>query len=279
MLKIWSTTASCGARSLFGLLVVMGLLCLVGCHPKEETFEDALTLKFVFDVDGRLFTPGENYVNAAGNTYEIEEIKFFISDVRLIKKGGGEVKITDNESVHYVDYDIPATLSWKLHEPLPAGEYMALAFTVGLSEKDNVSHRFPNPPESNMSWPEPLGGGYHYMQINGKWQSAGEMKPFNLHTGIGQLYDSEGNVTEYVHNDFRVYLPFSECDPLTPCVISAKPVFVNVRMSINRWFTSPHDYDFEVWGGSIMQNQQAQQIIKENGQDVFSAFGGSYTSK
>ncbi|MBQ9436145.1 MAG: hypothetical protein IJU33_08480 [Bacteroidales bacterium] len=276
MLKTSSSTAFCGARGLFGLLVVMGLFCLVGCHPKEETFEDALTLKFLFTVDGDHFMPGEGYVNAAGNVYEIQEIKFFISDVRLIKNSGEEVKVLDDESIHYVDYDIPATLSWKLHKPLPAGEYKALAFTFGLSEKDNVSHRFPNPPESNMSWPETLGGGYHYMQINGKWQSAGEMKPFNLHTGIGQV--KLGKETEYVHNDFQVILPFSECEPLTPCVISATPVTVNVWMNINNWFTSPRDYDFEVFGGSIMQNQEAQQIIKENGHDVFSAFGGSYTS-
>ena len=265
MLKTRSTTASCGARCLYGLLVMLGLFFLVGCHPKEETFEDALMLKFDFAVDDDQFIPGEGYVNAAGNTYEVNEIKFFIADVRLIKKSGDEVKVVDNESVHYVDYGLPATLSWKLHEPLPAGKYKALAFTVGLSEKDNVSHRFPNPPESNMSWPEPLGGGYHYMQINGKYLSEGTMKPFNFHTGIGQLYDAEGNVTEYIHNDFQVRLP------LDGCTISAEPVEVSLRMNINRWFTSPHDYDFEVFGGSIMQNQEAQQVIKENGHDVFSA--------
>ena len=251
----------------------LAILCLVtltllasACHKKVETVEDALTLKFDFEVDGLSFVPDSaGYVNAAGNTYEVQEIKFFISDVRLIKKGGGEVKITDNESVHYVDYGVPATLSWALHEPLPTGDYEAITFTFGLSERDNVSHRFPNPPESNMSWPAPLGGGYHYMQINGKWLSAGTMKPFNFHTGIGQLYDTLGQVTEYVHNDFTVTVP---TDGL---YISTKPLTVTLRMNINNWFTSPHDYNFEVWGGSIMQNQEAQQVIKENGHDVFQA--------
>ena len=42
-------------------------------------------------------------------------------------------------------------------------------------------------------------------------------------------------------------------------------------MNINKWLRSPHVYDFNTFGSAIMQNQQAQQLLKENGADVFTA--------
>ena len=40
-------------------------------------------------------------------------------------------------------------------------------------------------------------------------------------------------------------------------------------MNIESWFTTPHNFDFNYWGGNVMQNQQALQTIKENGHDIF----------
>ena len=41
-------------------------------------------------------------------------------------------------------------------------------------------------------------------------------------------------------------------------------------MDINQWFTNPHTFDWEVFGGSIMQNQEAQELLRDNGVSVFS---------
>jgi hypothetical protein len=40
-------------------------------------------------------------------------------------------------------------------------------------------------------------------------------------------------------------------------------------MNIEKWFESPHVFDFNYWGGAIMQNHAAMQVVKENGWDVF----------
>ena len=42
-------------------------------------------------------------------------------------------------------------------------------------------------------------------------------------------------------------------------------------MNINNWFSTPHVYDFNTYGSAIMQNQEAQNILKENGNNVFKA--------
>ena len=106
------------------------------------------------------------------------------------------------------------------------------------------------------------------MQINGKWEiTPGTLKNFNFHTGIGQLY--HGNVTSidsifaYIHNYFVVTLPINfevEKNQNSNLVL---------EMDINEWFQNPYVYDHNVYGTSIMQNQEAQQIIRENGRTVF----------
>ena len=160
-----------------------------------------------------------------------------------------------------MDVDIASTLSWNL-AAVPVGDYTSLSFTFGLTDAQNQSCRFVNPPECDMSWPTVLGGGYHYMKINGKWEADdGQVKPFNLHTGRGQLYDEDGQVT-FVDNSFTVQLNRSfslQKNGKTLCLV----------MDINRWFDARQLFDWNEWGGSIMQNQAAQEVLKQNGPYVF----------
>jgi hypothetical protein len=41
-------------------------------------------------------------------------------------------------------------------------------------------------------------------------------------------------------------------------------------MNLESWFKGPHNWDFNGWGGDIMQNQAAMAVGCENGMDVFS---------
>ncbi len=124
---------------------------------------------------------------------------------------------------------------------------------------------FVNPPESFMFWPEYLGGGFHYLKLNGKWlDQNGDTKVYNFHLGIGQEYDDEGVITGFVQNYFEV-----DFKRMFFTVEAGQSIRVELLMDVDKWFTSPHDFDFNVWGGDIMQNQQAMEIGCENGQDVF----------
>ena len=44
---------------------------------------------------------------------------------------------------------------------------------------------------------------------------------------------------------------------------------IHLNMNIDNWFRNPHTYDITAFGSAIMQNQEAQRILKENGHDVF----------
>lgn len=239
-------------------------ILLISCQDKKSDATGFLSIDFSFSVDEEPFETGKFYTNAAGNDYKVEEIKFFISEVIITRENGEKIYISDENSVHYVDHDYPDTRIWKIKDPLPEGEYSTFEFTFGIGPAQNKSRYFLNPPESNMAWPDLLGGGYHYLQINGKWLDNEELIPFCFHTGIGQYY-KEKELLSFVHNNFTVSLPSSSLR-----ILENKTTRISLSMNINNWFTNPNNYDFSQYGEGIMSNQQAQEIIRQNGHDVFS---------
>lgn len=128
---------------------------------------------------------------------------------------------------------------------------------------------FVNPPESYMFWPEFLGGGYHYMKLNGKWLEDGqtiETTPFNCHLGRGQIYYSfPDSIIGFIPNEIRVSLPASSFE-----VKAGENLQVYLTMNIENWFEEPHIYDLDYFGSYTMQNQEAMQTLKDNGYNVFS---------
>ena len=103
----------------------------------------------------------------------------------------------------------------------------------------------------------------------GKWLEEGQQlqtTPFDFHLGRGQIYYSyPDSITGFIPNDFNVSLPNSGFQ-----LESAQTVDINIFMNIENWFKNPSIYDHDVWGGYIMQNQEAMQLVKENGINVFS---------
>jgi len=242
---------------------------LTGCGNKEKEKTGKVDLLFAHCVDGKnLILNQLIYTNAAGNIYQVNEVKYFISNLYLQKTNNEWVKITQNEGIHYIDLAYLNSLAWNLVD-IKSGDYKGLSFIFGLNEIDNQSNRFVNSPEKDFFWPAFLGGGYHYLQINGKWKAEdGNFKNMNFHAGIGQLY--KNNVTAidsiyaFIHNYFRVDLPVNFT------VENNKTTNLNLIMNIDKWFSTPIVYDHNYFGSGIMQNQQAQDIIRQNGKNVFS---------
>ena len=121
-----------------------------------------------------------------------------------------------------------------------------------------------------MAWPEVLGGGYHYLMLNGWWKDTLDLRrPFNFHLGIGQNYENNSgqvhDITGFVDNSFAVTPSGNGFE-----VESGKITQIKLVMNIESWFKSPIIYDHNQWGGAIMQNQEAMHIGCLNGYDVFS---------
>ena len=257
------------------LSLLLGALLLtnISCNndtPDEEETAGHISFTFSHLVDGLpLQKDNMKYLNTAGNPYEINQVMYFISDVILHNSDGTQKLISDWTDNHYVDIDIPSTLTWDVYDDITAGTYDSITFIFGFTGEKNKSFMFVNPPEVNMMWPDILGGGYHYMMINGSWKDNGNVtKSFAFHMGIGQLYKSNvievDSIYAFVQNYFTVSLPASAFT-----IEKNKTRRIELIMNIESWFKTPHIYDHNYWGGAIMQDQAAMQMAKENGFDVF----------
>lgn len=246
------------------LLTIMTSIITSSCKKESEEETGTMTLKFTFSVDNETLQKDTMaYTNTAGNLYEVTEVKFFISDLTLIDNNNNRTTLTDNNSIHYIDNNITSTLTWQPKDEVKAGEYKAIEFRFGIKDEKNKTYTFLNPPESNMAWPDILGGGYHYMMINGKWQKNDTIAPFNFHLGRGQEYDGE-TITNFIDNSFVINVPNSAFD------MTGNGVTLTLDMNINKWFCEPEIFDFNIFGGAIMTNQTAQEVARKNGHNVFS---------
>jgi hypothetical protein len=259
-------------------IYALGIILLflsAGCVKKKEDSQTGTpSARIEFDirhlVDGKELQKNSLiYKNASGNPYMICGLKYFLSDITFYRDKGAAIPIHLWKDIFYIDEDIPSTKSILFYDLMPPGKYDSISFIFGIIAEKNQSFMFVNPPEVNMFWPEILGGGYHYLMLDGKWKdSTGDLQPFNFHLGIGQLYHgSEYNtdsIYAYVQNYFRVGFPEAifELD-------DRETLICTLTMNVESWFTTPYNFDFNIWGGAIMQNQQAMQIARSNGQDVF----------
>lgn len=257
------------------LIFILISLAVFSCGDNDENNSDE-TKTGKIKISFRHFVNNEPlrvdtlaYMNAAGNPYLISEIQYFISDVTLYKADGTSKVIDDWKEIHYIDTDILETQTWEVYDDIAAGEYDSISFIFGIPDEKNISLMFVNPPESYMFWPEFLGGGYHYMKLNGKWLEPGqtiETTPFNCHLGRGQIYYSyPDSIIGFIPNEFRVSLPASSFE-VKPGEIKQ----VYLTMNIENWFEEPHIYDLDYFGSYTMQNQEAMETLKENGYNVFS---------
>ena len=250
------------------ILTLLFALSLIACNKPKDYGN--LSLGIDYSVNGNpLITDSLCYHNEAGDTFMITEIQWFLSRIELQDERGDWFRLNHQEVdlpfscttdwVFYIDTNIPESLTLKM-APIPVGHYKTLRFTFGLDEEDNLSGLYSDPPESNMYWPEPLGGGYHYMKLNGRYvNEEGDLAPLNIHLGIGQNADHTVLYQNYFTVEGSIDLDIAE----------NKENQIQLTMIVDNWFRNPILYDFNVYGSAIMQNQAAQQILKENGHDVF----------
>ena len=242
-------------KNVAALLILAGA-ALVSCNnKKDEVNPQPVNSTITFKLDHFVGSqPLEKntikYSNAAGNLYSVETLKYFISDIRLYRIDGSSYLIDDEFYIDALD-----ETTWKLPEMnAPLGDYVSIAFVFGLNEKKNITGAFPNAPENAMEWPVPMGGGYHYMKLEGKIDSAGTVKNYQCHTG-----PTAGNP-----NYITVGLDNSGF------TLDAYGKTVSIKMNINNWWVSPNTLDLNEMT-MIMGNQAMQEKLQANGkEDVFS---------
>lgn len=255
--------------SLIALVIFAAFSLSTSCEkpsPEPEaptTGKLKINMSFYWDADPLVYND-LIYTNAAGNKYLVYEVQFFITNITIYKNGVATV-LDSWQKEHYFDTNIPTTLEWPLADKIEKGDYDSLSFTFGFNEEENVSYMFVNIPENQMWWPDYLGGGYHYMKLNGKWENPyGYLLGTDFHIGRGQIYDSSGVITGFTDNSFRVSIPNSGFS-----ISASNTTDFDITMDVKQWFENPNVYDHNYWGGAIMEVPAAMEMARQNGWNVF----------
>ena len=233
---------------LIALLCIWLLTAATGCHkhPVPPT-EGEMYFYVHYNIDGTpLIFDSINYTNAAGNKYSITRLEFYISNITLFRKDKNPFITSD---VHYLSARQRLTSQIKL-EGVPIGHYTGISFHIGLVTDTNNTGSLPGTLENvNMAWPEPMGGGYHFLKMEGYFlDSLSNPTGFAVHVGTDTCLI---NVT--INQPFEV-------------IYHTPEKFLN--MNLNEWFDHPTKYDLSD-GNYTMGIEDKMLIISKNGSNVF----------
>ncbi len=127
--------------------------------------------------------------SAEGQIHHFSELKYVISNIRLVKVDGAEIPyhISDlDKGATVVNHAKPQTLDFVLSN-IPAGEYKQLKLGLGVKPELNTldEARFPNfyaeasANDTKMHWE--WGTGYRFTKIEGFYDT--DQKELSIHTG------------------------------------------------------------------------------------------------
>ena len=231
------------------VLLLLPLLFFSSCEKDDDdpTAETILNINIGYNVDGAaVIFDSVIYMNEAGSNYSISKLHYYLSGFRFIKNDGA----VDADDVFYIDIRNAETSKLSFQNFTP-GNYSAVQFVIGVDSAHNITDELPNTLENlNMAWPEPMGGGYHHMKLEGHFMSEGAMHGYAMHLGL---------------NKYSVNV---ELDKLFTVVLNTSNE-IKLNMNINEWFRDPQVYDFNVDGNYSMGSMPAMMKLSANGVDVF----------
>ncbi|TCK67969.1 hypothetical protein DFQ05_1753 [Winogradskyella wandonensis] len=196
------------------------------------------------------------FTNALGDQLSIERLRYVISDITFTASNN---EIFELDIYNLIDVTNNANLSFNIGSQIPPGDYRNVSFTFGFDNEDNAEN-YLDLNSASFNVPAMLGGGYHYMQMDGKYiDNNNQEANYNYHA-IRAVDNPGPNPTFPQDTFFTVNLGSIN--------LSEDTIF-NVEMNIAEWFTNPIDWDLNQLNTDLMRNSAAQIQMFRNGQNAF----------
>jgi len=198
------------------------------------------------------------YFNENNDELSIEKLRYLISDVTFHKANGETIVI---HGYNLVDVTNSENISYVTPIQIPIGTYTNVSFTFGFDNTDNVDGAYADLNSASWNVPMMMGGGYHFMQLEGKFIN-------NVAAEQGYQY----HTIKAVNNTDPMNLVFQD----TFFTVNLGPIIVHnnssvdVNMNIAEWFKDPYLWKLNDWNSMLMPNFAAQVKMYDNGQNVFS---------
>jgi hypothetical protein len=250
-------------KQILGLYVI-AIFSLCGCSSDGDntavSSQVSPTFTFTHNWDGELVTNANfnsfDFTTENGDVLSIERLRYVISDITFTTLSNENLVLNGH---NLVDVTNANNLSYSTQSTIPAGSYF-VSFTFGLDNEANANNYIDLNTEL-FNVPENLGGGYHYMQFDGKFINSNlEEQGFNYHA-IRAVDNPGPNPTFPQDTFFKVNLGVIEITNTSE---------IEVEMNIAEWFRNPVLWDLNEFNQALMPNSTAQIMMYRNGQNVFS---------
>ncbi|HAW52143.1 MAG TPA: hypothetical protein DCX54_07430 [Flavobacteriales bacterium] len=240
------------------LLLLPSFIFQIGCTKEEDDPTPTVATIPYFTINLSHVVSGEPmvfnqriYQTPANNPYEVRHLEYFISDFKLKNQTGQWLTVQSEPKLIDPQDDNIGTRTVLLNVPI--GTYQGISCMIGIPEAINYTGYLPQTVDNmNMAWPDPIGGGYHFMKFEGNYQDENlEWKGFTVHLG------KNGNQAPNTIKDISI-------------AVSATSKSLDLVMDMNQWFDNPHYYDFNVQGNYTMAVDSLMLLVSENGRNCLS---------
>ena len=203
--------------------LLMISLVMVSCSKSEDVANSVNlhfnnTFKNTTIVLGSADSPAASTnTSASGQLHQFSELKYVISNIRLIKADGSEIPYNVNDldkGAAVIDQAKAATLNYVLSN-IPVGEYKQIKFGLGVKQEINTLDqlRFPvfyataGANDTKMHWE--WGTGYRFTKLEGFYDA--DHKELSIHTG-STINGTNGDESTYkqgvdAYRDITLNLP------------------------------------------------------------------------
>jgi len=221
------------------------------CNNEEENI--SITLNFTHHWNGTAITNQDlnmlKFTNANGEKVSIENLRYLVSNISLVA----------SKNHHLINFNENKGTSIAISN-LTNGNY-ALSFRFGFSDEDNEDGIYQDLNSVSFNVPGMLGGGYHYMQFDGKYiDNTSQEAGFNYHA-IRAVDATDPNNLKFEDTSFAVNLG---------TVVITNTSEIEIKMNLAEWFKNPNTWNLNELNTVLMPNFEAQKMMSANGKSVFS---------
>ncbi|MGI9559763.1 MAG: MbnP family protein [Flavobacteriaceae bacterium] len=241
------------------MILAVAFMCS-SCSSETDS-DTVVNLRFTHEWNNAVVTADDfgtiQYVNAFGNQLSIERLRYLISDLTITKPSGETIPLNN---YHLIDLENENTLNLTSNQSIETGTYANVSFIFGFTNTANTDGAYPDLNSASWNVPPMLGGGYHYMQLDGKFINNIENEAgYNFHAI--RAADNPGPNPSFPQDTFFEV-------NLGPLTVSENNEII-ISMDMAQWFKEPYLWDLNLYNQMLMPNSTAQILMYENGQNVF----------
>ncbi len=248
----------------FNLIILAFTLVFVACEKdNDDNISPVTAVNFKFthkweetEVSNSDFNSIQ-FTNAYGNELSIERLRYLISKIKLTKNTGEVITI---DEYNLVDLEDANSLNFSTNQTVAVGSYSDISFVFGFTNEDNTDGTYADLNSATWNVPVMLGGGYHYMQMDGKYINSSNVESgYNYHA-IRAVDNLGPNPAFPQDTFFEVSLGEITLTGTTE---------ITIAMNIAQWFKQPNTWNLNEYNQMLMPNSTAQILMYQNGQNVF----------